>query len=261
MTKAVLRDKQLQIRSVDFDLFFELRNLCFPTYKYKQGNCHNIVHYASMILTNMGIKHRKIWCYAPARFIKYSRECISKPDPNFLISHGNLTWSYHVALLLDDGSNKFVYDFILDENQPLSMDHWVKSMDVSSSKVDLVDPDNYLFYSLKKKIDGIDFKYFKYEGKSKRDFWVSKGLAINETAMEFYVEEKKILDEYSDLSWEYKTLVGNILNFECVFKDMGFNKAMTSDFQEKHAALIEKYRIIYFQNLNKWVEKVEYLDL
>ncbi|SOE23605.1 hypothetical protein SAMN06298216_3990 [Spirosomataceae bacterium TFI 002] len=260
MTSTVLRDKQGRNQSMDFDLFFELKDLCFPTYKYKQGNCHNIVHYCSMILTQRGIKHKKIWCYAPARFVKYARESISKPDPNPHASMGNLLWGYHVALFFEDGPFSFIYDFVVDENMPISLDSWVAGMGLSQAKVEIVDAENYLFYSLKKKVANVDFKYFRYEDNCKDDLWLPKGLAINETAMEFLNEERSILEGFSDQSFDYKILIGNILNFECVFKDQSSNNRVTADFQARHIELIDKYRLIYFHNLNKWVDKVEYLD-
>jgi hypothetical protein len=264
MAAELVMDKGCRSQSVDFDLFFELKAHCFPTYQYKQGNCHNIVQYCSMILTERGIRHKKIWCYAPARFVKYARESICKPDPNRLAFNDELMWGYHVALYFEDGPYAFIYDFIANEDMPVSLENWVEGMGLTQAKIEIVDPENYLFYSLKKKIPNTDFKYFSYSENCKEDLWVPKGLAINETAVAFFQQEREILNGFSDVSFDYKLLVGNIFNFESVFKDQSFNSVVTPDFQARNFEIIAKYRSIYEGNLKKWTERlsrIENLDL
>jgi hypothetical protein len=104
MSAIVFKYKRKKHIGIDYQtLFEELRELCFPAYKYKQGNCHNLVHYCSIILSRRDIKHKKIWFYAPTRLNSNSKVCISKPDPNNLAISGNLRWGYHVALLFEEG--------------------------------------------------------------------------------------------------------------------------------------------------------------
>lgn len=97
--------------------------------------------------------------------------------------------------------------------------------------------------------------FFKYEEESLEQHWVEKGLAINETAMAFYHDEiKPILHckRQLDLLNDYKMLVGNVFNFETIFRDNNWNYEMDENFQFKHQDIIAKYRKIYFLNLQKW---------
>lgn len=264
MSATIYRYKRKQITTRDYQsLFEELRSMCYPTYKYKQGNCHNIMHYCSMFLLSRGIVHKKIWFYAPTRLTKDSKMCISKVDPNSLSITGKLRWGYHVALLFEDGKDCHVLDLMINEDEPVTINEWVMSMGLSNYKIDIVDSDNYLFYTQneKDKLNSRDgFQYFKYIGECKDNHWLPKGLALNETAFEFMCHEREVLEEDSTLSNEYKTLVGSVINFECVIRDYDFNKKVTLQFQAKHFDLIEKYRYIYLLKLNKWIGKLESLD-
>lgn len=256
MKTTTIGNESTLLQDDESSLFSELKSLCFPTYKYKQGNCHNIAHFCSQVLTQKGIKHKKIWSFAPARYVKYSRESINRPDPNQLAINGNLSWGYHVAIVIENGSNSLVYDYIIDESQPVTLMDWCKEMNVSKSKIEIVDAANYLFFSLRKKIPTTDFKYFHYEDNCKEDMWLEKGLAINETAYDFMNGERDILNENSFRAIDYRILVGNISNFECIFVDQGFNKIVTHEFQHRNTELIEKYRLIFATNLEKWIQKV-----
>lgn len=264
MSTTVFRYKRKKHNKIDYQSLFEdLRKLCFPTYIYKQGNCHNIVHYCSMILSSQGISHKKIWYYAPVRLNKNSKVCISKADPNNLARSGNLKWGYHVALLFEESKNCHVFDWMINENEPLTINDWVMSMGLVNYKIDIVDSKNYLFFSQSEEnkinVRG-GFQYFQYESECKENHWIAKGLALNETAYEFMCNECEVLESDSELCKEYKTLVGSIINFECVIRDYDFNKKVTVQFQAKYFDLIEKYRYIYLLKLNKWIGKLEYLD-
>ncbi len=264
MSATIYRYKRKQTITRDYQsIFEELRDMCFPTFKYKQGNCHNIIHYCSMILASRGIAHKKIWFYAPVRLSKSSKVCISKPDPNHLALSGNLRWGYHVALLFEDGKNCHVFDWMINENEPVAINDWVMSMGLVNYKIDIVDPKNYLFFTQneeEKMNVRRGFEYFRYEGECKENHWIPKGLALNETAFEFFQNESKILEKDTLLSKDYKTLVGSIINFECIIRDYDFNKKVTLTFQAKYFELIEKYRYVYLLKLNKWLARLEDLD-
>jgi Glutaminase len=250
MTATVFKYKWRKNLNLDYEnLFLELKNLCYPTFKYKQGNCHNIVQYCSLVLSQKGIKHKKIWYYAPSRLNGGSKVCISKPDPNNLALHGNLKWGYHVALFFEECDSYHIFDLMLDEYKPMTINDWVRSMGLSNYKIDIVDAENYLFFS---NSGNGPIQYFQYKGKCNENFWGPKGLAINETAFEFFCSEKFLLEKESDLSYDFKTLVGSVINFECVFKDNGMNKRITIKFLNKHKELIAEYRNIYAKNLAKW---------
>jgi hypothetical protein len=99
--------------------------------------------------------------------------------------------------------------------------------------------------------------FFKYEEEALNQFWIEKGLAVNETALVFYENEiKPILDleQHQDLVTDYKILVGDVFNFETIFRDNNWNYEMNNDFQLKHKNIIAQYREIYSSNLTKWIE-------
>jgi hypothetical protein len=235
--------------------FEELRYYLNPLFQYKQGNCHNIAHFASLILKNYGVAHKKIWIYAPTRFDENSKQTIKLPDPNNISPKGILTWGFHVALLIQHEKQEFVFDFFIDEEKPMTVGDWLDAMKIKNFKVEIENPENYLFFtkeSEKKKNGLFSGKYFEYEGFCRQNEWIPKGLAINETALEFYKKEFYHFHYKTPLSSDYRLFVGRVNNFECVIRDCSENKKMTLSFQKKHAAIIAEYRLIYEENLIKW---------
>ena len=55
---------------------------------------------------------------------------------------------------------------------------------------------------------------------------------------------------------DYRNLVGNVLNFENVFRDYVYNYEMNEQFHELHAAIIEKYRTVFNEACLKWQQRV-----
>ena len=105
--------------------------------------------------------------------------------------------------------------------------------------------------------------FFKYEDDALEQHWIEQGLAVNETAIAFYdTEIKPILHckQQLDLVNDYKMLVGNVFNFETIFRDNNWNYEMDDNFQFKHQNIIAKYREIYFANLTKWQESLLVLN-
>ena len=105
--------------------------------------------------------------------------------------------------------------------------------------------------------------FFKYEEEALHNHWIEKGLAVNETAIEFYINEiKPILhsNSHHELVVEYKMMVGEVFNFETIFRDGNWNYEMNQDFQLKHQEIIAKYREIYASNLDKWKESLALLN-
>jgi Glutaminase len=239
--------------------FEELRYYLNPLFQYKQGNCHNVSHYASLILRSYGVSHKKIWIYAPSRYNESSKLTIQLPDPNNISPKGFLTWGFHVALLIQHQGEEFVFDYFVDEEKPMTVGNWIASMNISNFYIDIEKPDYYLFYGKpsKKKKNGLFYgKYFEYEGLSKDENWLAKGLAINETAIHFYKNEFYHFQYKTPLSDDYRLFAGSINNFECVLRDKFINNKMTLCFQHTHKDIISKYHLIYAQNLEKWTEKV-----
>lgn len=242
--------------------FEELRYLLSPLFQYKQGNCHNLVHYASLILDSYGVEHKKIWIYAPCRYDEVSKKSIKLPDPNNLSPSGLLSWGYHVAIFVEFNGLAYVFDYFIDDEKPLSVGNWIEKMAVKNFKVEIESAEKYLFFtkpSETKKNGLFNGKYFEYEGLCKEQNWVAKGLAINKTAIRFFKNELYHFQFKTPLSHDYRLLAGSVNNFECVFRDNSFNKKMTPKFQEKHKGIIAEYRKIYEENLEKWIYKVENL--
>ena len=244
-----------------FDYYFEeLKYYLAPLFDYKQGNCHNITHFASLILKSYGVEHNKIWIYAPTRYKEDSKLSIQLLDPNNISPNGILTWGYHVALFLQYAGEECVFDFFLDSKKPLSMAKWLETMQARKFHIDIENPDNYLFYtepSETKKNGLYTGQYFKYDGLCREQNWLAKGLAINETAINFYKNEYFHFKYKTLLSTDYKLFVGRVNNFECVMRDNTINKKMTEKFQQKHASVISEYRLVYEENLKKWTDRAQ----
>jgi len=255
--KFELRNSTLEEKdsSIFSNLFEAIRPSIEPTYKYKQGNCHNLAHYVSLQLVKAGVAHKKIWIYAPSRILADSKIPLSLLDVNQLSPTGMLTWGYHVALWIEHGDKAVIFDFMLDETKPLSLSEWLAVFGLATYKIDIQDADKYLFYGIKcesKKTTLFSGNYFPYEGVCQEQAWIAKGLAVNETAYEFFMQEQEHFLNDTDLSEAYRLMVGRVINFECVFRDFSTNKRMTQSFQRKHHQIIEKYRKVYAEKLEKW---------
>ncbi len=240
--------------------FEEIKFYLAPLFDYKQGNCHNVNHYASLILRSYGLQHNKVWIYAPTRYREHSKQAIKLHDPNFISPTGELSWGYHVALLLRYEGSEYVFDLFLDAHKPLTISAWLEKMQAKRFYVDVTRPDDYLFYTEEsdvKKNGLFNGQYFAYEGLCKEQNWLAKGLAINETAVAFYSDQNYHFRHNTPLSADYRLFVGRINNFECVMRDVSTNKRMTPAFQQKHVNIITEYRQVYEQNLEKWTDKMD----
>lgn len=196
----------------------------------------------------------------PYRYREDSKLTIQLPDPNNISPNGLLTWGYHVALLLQYAGEEYIFDLFLDSYKPLTIAEWLEKMQARKFHIDIENPDNYLFYtkSSETKKNGLfTGEYFKYDGLCREQNWLAKGLAINETAIEFYTKNWFHFNYKTLLSADYKLFVGRVNNFECVLRDNITNKKMTKEFQQKHASIIAEYRLVYEKNLEKWMERVQ----
>ncbi len=121
------------------NLFEAIRPSIEPIYKYKQGNCHNLAHFISLILTKAGVTHQKIWIFAPSRIDIASKIPISVPDVNQISPTGMLNWGYHVALWIEYNKQAFVFDFMVDEKKPLTLSEWLNTFGLNTYKIDIQD--------------------------------------------------------------------------------------------------------------------------
>lgn len=242
-----------------------------------------------MLLLSNGVTSSKIWTFSPGLYSTSSSRLISFTDKTKLSPTGKIDWGYHVAPVLHVQKGKeiseMVIDLVLFPEGPVHYRTWLNKLKTRKLLHLIMDADWYLFnssmipnYQLNNDPEYVQDKnldlpyffwdklindFFKYEEESKENQWLPKGLAINEAAMEFYNNEiAPILKMRAkkELAQDYKNLVGNVFNFETVFRDDKWNYDMTPEFQEKHQDIISKYKDIYLDSLKKWEKLVSKLD-
>lgn len=272
-------------------LFAEILNSGLP-FGYQQANCHNISHYISLLLESKGYTCAKIWAFAPGVYAANSSHLITFSDQKNISPTGKIDWGYHVAPVIEvkegDIVQKMVIDVGLFPNGPVPYTTWLTQLRTENIIYLIMDSEWYLYNSSMipnsqlhynsnsfsnrhepniKLPDWFSDKlitdFFRYEEEALNQHWIEQGLAVNETAIAFYdAEIKPILNaaEYQNLVYDYKMMVGNVYNFETVFRDDRWNYEMTTNFQFKHQKIIAKYREIYFSNLKKWQEALASLN-
>ena len=259
---------------------------------YQQANCHNISHYISLFLESKGYKSAKIWAFAPMVYSTSSSKLISLVDKKNISPNGKIDWGYHVAPILQvrigNKVRKMVIDPGLFPKSPVRYRTWLAKLKTRKLIYLIMDSDWYLYNSSMIPNSQIQYDsngyfdviqpnvqlpdwfsdklitdFFKYEDDALEQHWIEQGLAVNETAIAFYdTEIKPILHckQQLDLVNDYKMLVGNVFNFETIFRDNNWNYEMDDNFQFKHQNIIAKYREIYFANLTKWQESLLVLN-
>lgn len=221
-----------------------------------------------------------------------SSRLISFADKKNISPTGKIDWGYHVApaiqVRIGNKVRKMVIDPGLFPKNPVRYITWLNKLNTKNIIYLIMDSEWYLYNSsmipnsqlqydsneLSTAVepnlklpewfsDKLITDFFKYEEEALNQHWIEQGLAVNETAIAFYdAEIKPILNsvEHQDLVYDYKMMVGNVFNFETVFRDGNWNYEMTTDFQFKHQNIIAQYRNIYFSNLNKWQESLASLN-
>jgi hypothetical protein len=258
---------------------------------YQQANCHNISHYISLWLESKGYQCAKIWAFAPVVYSTDNPSLISFTDKKNISPTGKIDWGYHVAPILQVKIGNKVRKMAIDPGlfkSPVRYKTWLAKLNTENIIYLIMDSEWYLYNSsmipnsqlqynsnelstaVQPNIklpewfsDKLITDFFKYEEDALNQNWIEQGLAVNETAIAFYdAEIKPILNSpsHQDLVYDYKMLVGNVFNFETVFRDNNWNYEMTNDFQFKHQNIIAKYREIYFLNLNKWKTALSLLN-
>ncbi len=259
---------------------------------YQQANCHNISHYISLLLKSKGYTCAKIWAFAPVVYSTSSAKLISFVDKKSISPTGKIDWGYHVAPVLQVKVGTKVRKMVIDPGLfPKGLVRyrtWLAKLKTRRLIFLIMDSDWYLYNSsmipnsqlLPYSEENTDAKppniklpdwfsdklitdFFKYEEDSLIQHWIEKGLAVNETALVFYSEQIKPLLHLNNnqyLVHDYKMLAGNVFNFETIFRDNNWNYEMNDDFQKKHHVIIEKYRAVYNDNLNKWKRRLTDLN-
>lgn len=221
-----------------------------------------------------------------------SAKLISFVDKKEISPNGKIDWGYHVAPVLQvrigNKVRKMVIDPGLFPKNLVRYRTWLAKLKTRKLIFLIMDSEWYLYnssmipnsqllpYSEKNSdkkppniklpdwfSDKLITDFFKYEEDSLNGHWIEKGLAINETALGFYDNEIKPLLQSNmnqELVSDYKMLVGNVFNFETIFRDNNWNYEMDENFQQKHKEIIEKYSVIYALNLKKWKSKLAELN-
>jgi hypothetical protein len=273
------------------DLFAAIMQLGIP-FGYQQANCHNISHYISTFLESKGYQCGKIWAFAPVVYSMNSSRLISFADKKNISPTGKIDWGYHVAPVLQVRIGNKVRKMVIDPGLfPKTMVRyrtWLAKLNTRKLIYLIMDSEWYLYNSSMIPNSQIQYNsngfsnanppnvqlpdwfsdklitdFFRYELDSLNDHWIEKGLAVNETAIAFYdAEIKPILhsNQHQGLVYDYKMLVGNVFNFETIFRDNNWNPEMDNNFQFKHQNIIAKYREIYFSNLYKWQQSLASLN-
>ena len=269
-------------------MFAEIIQADIP-FGYQQANCHNISHYISLFLESKGFQCGKIWAFAPVVYSMNSSRLITFTDKKNMSPTGKIDWGYHVAPILQvrigNKVRKMVIDPGLFPKNVVRYRTWLAKLRTRKLIYLIMDSEWYLYNSSMIPNSQIQYNsngfsnpnvqlpdwfsdklitdFFKYEEEALQQHWIEKGLAVNETAMAFYdAEIKPILHnkQQLDLLNDYKMLVGNVFNFETIFRDNNWNYEMDNNFQFKHQNIITKYREIYFSNLYKWQESLASLN-
>lgn len=272
-------------------LFTAIIELGLP-YGYQQANCHNISHYINLFLASKGYQCAKIWAFAPVVYSTSSSKLISFVDKKNISPSGNIDWGYHVAPILQVRIGTKVRKMVIDPGLfPKSMVRyrtWLAKLKTRKLIFLIMDSEWYLYNSSMIPNSQLEYEsnefsnakkpniklpdwfagklitdFFKYEEEALKEHWIEKGLAVNETAITFYTTEIKPLlnsNLHLELVADYKMLVGDVFNFETIFRDNNWNYEMNDDFQFRHQAIIAHYREIYSLNLNKWKESLILLN-
>lgn len=240
-----------------------------------------------MSLEARGYHCAKIWAFAPVVYSTSSSKLITIPDKKNISPTGKIDWGYHVAPILQVRIGNKVRKMVVDPGlfkTPVRYRTWLTKLKTKQLIYLIVDSEWYLFNSslipnseLHPYDESLDANssnvklpdsfsdklitdFFKYEDEALNQHWIEKGLAINETAITFFNNEiKPILNskQLHEVVSDYKLLVGNVFNFETIFRDNNWNYEMNDDFQSKHQEIISKYRGVYALNLKKWQDNLE----
>ncbi len=237
-----------------------------------------------LFLNQKGISSEKIWAFSPSVYAQNQQELISFTDKKNISPNGKIDWGYHVAPVVKVKIKNKIHQMVIDPalfpNRMVSYRTWLSKIRTKKLIYLIMEGPWYLFNSalithaefhdiqnsyefpiLPNYIlpdwfsDKLITDFFRYDDFSQQNHWLEKGLAINATALHFYHDEvEPLLKSKSDLQKlnDYKNLVGNVFNFETIFRDYAYNYEMDDNFQHQHQSIIIKYRALYEAELAKW---------
>jgi hypothetical protein len=253
-------------------------------FNYPQGNCHNRAELMCMYLKKQGISNFKIWNFPPSKFSFLSSLMLEVKDKNNFTPTGMVRWGYHVAPVVLTRKNEKLDTLVLDPSlfsEPVNYRKWLSVQNCKESFYTFLNPEWYLFYSINgltvsdyedydlnctKDVDMLlpgylprvmTGDFYVYSASSQ---WVEKGMAINEMAYKFYLNELKPIQNNpskAEIAKDYKTLFGSINNLESIMLGYSSSCKLDAALLERHKVLIEKYRKVFNDETVKWVDKTK----
>jgi Glutaminase len=237
----------------------------------------------------------KIWAFAPSLYSNTDPTMIRVKDKNGISLTDTIDWRYHVALVVlvkttSGLVEEYVIDLALFPKRPVYYRTWLFKFKTDKLIHLFTDDDWYLFntwYSytdINATVAGeaqefkeepsvklpkwfpkeVIYDFYRYENDCLNNHWLEKGLAVNATAYQFFMDEiypKMNNNFYQSVRQDYQLLVGDVYNFETVFRDFTENEEITSTFLDKHSVIIAKYREIYSLQLAYWKKRTNLLNL
>ena len=182
---------------------------------YQQANCHNVSHYIYLLLKKKRIICSKIWTFSPGIYSSTNPNLITFLDKKKLSPTGKIDWGYHVSPLLLVQKGKHTIPMVIDlglfPKEPVTYNIWLNKLKTKELLYTITDGHWYLFntsmipnYELYGNsnfimepnvnlpsffLDKLINDFFKYEEDAYYNLWMPKGLAVNQTAIQFYNEE------------------------------------------------------------------------
>ena len=252
-----------QISDLDYIsfVFQQLKKELYPTYLYSHGNCHNVSHLASMILTQCGIDHQKIWIFAPCRLDPTRKESIVFKIKNDIAPRKIIRWGYHVGILVELQNESYVVDLFMDTDKPIRLADWNDQLNSSMHQIFVEPPQHYLYHSTPHPPRGKEIfngTFFEYDGLCRDDHWLPKGLAINQIAYEFLLNE---CHKPTELSIDCQQLIKSIYTFDAFLGNHNKWHKISTDFMAKHPLLTQQYQYLYQEALDHWMGVFNYWDV
>jgi hypothetical protein len=257
------------------NVFDTITNHSHMEHEYAHGGCQHRAHMMSLLLNKYNIEHAKVWLFAPVDLYEDKSEVLYFTDTYGLSKKNRIEWNYHVApvvLTNNKTANKLdtlVFDPTIERTRPLDIKEWFGNMWNSNiSKYTFINPNQYFFYvkqdaDRKEPSTVINGCFYEYEGYTKDNFTLEKGLALNDIAMMIYNKHIKPWPKEAIPSDKLKALKWILANTKIL--DLIFAKNQPISHRKILAAIelnkdiIEETRVAFEERLSFWKEEMEKL--
>jgi hypothetical protein len=255
-----------------FDTITNHRNI---EYDYAPGGCQHRAHIMSLLLNTYHIEHSKVWLFAPVDLYVDKSDVLYITDTYELSNKKTIEWNYHVApIVLTENKtpgklDTLIFDPTIEKARPLDIKEWFEKIGNSHiSKYTFINPNQYFFY-VKQEADNknlstvINGCFYEYDGYTKDNFTIEKGLALNDIAMMVYKKHIKPLQKESIQSDKLKALkwiIGNTKILDLIFakeKPISHRKILAAIDINKD--IIEETKVTFEERLLFWKKEIEKL--